>query len=412
MIKKSKSLLIIFVNIVLVLALLELTLSLIMYPLPTYVIRHNYPNDKVETTSGIVSASWTSNNLGFHDRDHKRGKLKNTSRILAVGDSFLDGPQNIPLPMHLENALESKFKAIDVINLSRPGIDPDSYSYLVDFGLNTFKPDVVLVFIFQGNDFRDMERFLDQKTSSSFFTRYPQKSIFSNLLPRTSILISDIPKKKFIHKFQEAPQDMRWGRQSPVRDLPSISSRISEFIEAKPEEIETFLTERLTPAEIEELTRYGVRVDLLSYMVGVGMEVKLTPKLRIKNKRPELTSVDVADMQVKAVTRLLSQMEQNSVARGAEFYTVLIPTSDIDPFSAEMFKRLGSYDDPLFAGVRKPQMKSLQKALETQGTNVIVLADGLAGVKDTYLKFDTHWTDKGAKLSAEIVAQALADNLH
>ena len=58
----------------------------------TYLLPHNYAYAKVKTTAGPISAEWTSNSLGFHDREHERRKPPSGTRVVCIGDSFLDQP--------------------------------------------------------------------------------------------------------------------------------------------------------------------------------------------------------------------------------------------------------------------------------------------------------------------------------
>lgn len=400
----------VFVNVLLLLVVLEVSLSVVMHPLPTYAIRHNYPGDRVKTAAGPVSAEWVANALGFHDRDHRKGKIKDTTRILMVGDSFLDGPQQTPMPLHVDAALKGEPRNFDVINFSRPGIDTDTYDYLVTYGLKRYHPDIVIVAIYGGNDFRGMEVFQsDKEAAYSFFARYPEPSLLSAVAPRLSIFVHGVLEGQFLHRFQEPPLNRRWGSPQPARPLTDIATVISRYIQADPTEIKLFLEERLTDSEVQELTTFGVRLDLLAYMTGIGMGVDFTERLQIKNKRPEILSIDVASKQVQGVANLLGHMEQESKQSGAEFYVVLIPTSHVDPSSADLLTRLGAFEDPLFYGVRRVQLARLKTRLKSRGTPVIDLSDRLLGVEDTYLKFDTHWNDKGAEMSAEIIVEALLE---
>ena len=58
--------------------------------------------------------------------------------------------------------------------------------------------------------------------------------------------------------------------------------------------LETKMKGNLTDEELHELTTYGVRLDLLAYMIGIGLNADFTPKLAIKERRPEILDSKIA----------------------------------------------------------------------------------------------------------------------
>ncbi len=401
-------------NIVAVQILLELGLKLVMIPVwPSYFLPHNYPFSQVKTTAGTVSASWTLNSQGFHDIEHEFGKITAKTRIVTIGDSFLAGPQQEPLPILLNSNLLKHRDNIEVINLSRPGIDTNKYYLLLKHALAAYQPDVVLLFIYEGNDFRAMEHYSPElyEQPASFFERHPQASYYGSIFPRSSIFLSDILRNRFIHQWSQTPENSRWGRPHPKRNLQQISSDIAEHIEIDREVIYQFLSDKLTPEELDELTGFGVRIDLLAYMISRGLDAKFTSKLGVKEYRPEVTSKKIETDQVESVHAFIKTMNNLCSQKNIEFYSVLIPTSYIDPDAQDMYTRLGAGQDPLFVKTRQRQIIKLQQLLtDKDSIKVIDLRNQLEGKPGTYLKFDTHWNTIGAKMSADYVSEYLIEH--
>lgn len=405
--------LIIAFNIILFQILLEIGLKFIMVPAwPTYFLPRHYPNSVIQTTAGPVFAEWITNSQGFHDKEHDFGRSADNVRIVTIGDSFLDGPQQEPLPFHLDTLLKKKHRGTEVINLSRPGIDTNLYYVLFKHGLRSYSPDIIIVFIFEGNDFRVMEHvtpaLYDQPVS--FFRRYPQASYYGLIFPRSSIFWADIFQRRFVHRWSTFPEHSRWGKPKPVRSLEEISTDITKYIKANSSQVRTFLTDRLSTAELDELTQFGVRIDLLAYMTSFGLKAKFKPKLGIKEHRPEISDVSVAAKQVASVLSFIKRMNDISTKKGVEFYTVLIPTSYVDADCHSLYTRLGAADDPLFVGTRKKQMEALKQGLLEEGIQAVDLRPLLSHEKGLYLKFDTHWNLKGVKRISQVLSNYLLEN--
>lgn len=96
----------------------------------------------------------TLNAGGFNDRDHPIDRpARVTTRIVALGDSFAFGV--VPRPSNYLTLIEQSLSAdgiVELINLGVSGTNPHDYrAVLVDEGLK-FRPDLVLVSLYVGND--------------------------------------------------------------------------------------------------------------------------------------------------------------------------------------------------------------------------------------------------------------------
>lgn len=94
------------------------------------------------------------NSLGFKDKEFSEKKAKGY-RIVALGDSFAFGvvPYQDNYLTLVESQLQKEHPEVDVLNMGIVGIGPKDYlSLFIREGL-AFKPDLVLLSFFVGNDF-------------------------------------------------------------------------------------------------------------------------------------------------------------------------------------------------------------------------------------------------------------------
>lgn len=95
------------------------------------------------------------NSMGYRDGEFgKKGKY----RILSLGDSFTMGlvvPQEKTFSKRLETKLGSE---VEVLNLGILGLGPDQELTILEEDGPKLKPDAVLLNIFPGNDFFDLEK--------------------------------------------------------------------------------------------------------------------------------------------------------------------------------------------------------------------------------------------------------------
>lgn len=110
---------------------------------------------------GDVRTSWFINRLGFRDGDYSFTKAKNTLRLLVLGDSLtfglgVEGPESFPKILETDlNKNSGLDKFYEVLNMGILGYGPVEYlnTYL-EVG-RTFKPDILIVGFFLGNDSLD-----------------------------------------------------------------------------------------------------------------------------------------------------------------------------------------------------------------------------------------------------------------
>ena len=103
-----------------------------------------------------VNWNFQLNSDGFHDKEFLNNKAS-LYRILGIGDSFSFGivPYEKNYLTLIESHLSRTKETVEIFNMGIPSIGPKDYlSLLVKEGLD-FRPDMVLLSFFIGNDFND-----------------------------------------------------------------------------------------------------------------------------------------------------------------------------------------------------------------------------------------------------------------
>jgi len=126
---------------------------------PTFLLSESSYN-RFRGRSGTVVFGMPLNSGGFKDVEHPRDKPAGTYRIVALGDSFAFGsvPYGDNYLTLLGQRLSTETRPVEVINMGVSGAGPQDYlALLLDEGL-AYRPDLVLVSFFVGNDFTDTKR--------------------------------------------------------------------------------------------------------------------------------------------------------------------------------------------------------------------------------------------------------------
>lgn len=99
-----------------------------------------------------------TNSQGFRDREHTMARSGAGPRILALGDSFTWGAgvsYDDVFVTRLERRLKAAWKEAEIINLGVPAWGPhEEFHLLKTYGIR-FKPDLVMLNFFVGNDIQN-----------------------------------------------------------------------------------------------------------------------------------------------------------------------------------------------------------------------------------------------------------------
>jgi hypothetical protein len=98
------------------------------------------------------------NREGFHDIDHAREKPDGVTRILILGDSFIEALQ-VPLEANvarrLQAALDAEGKKVEVISMGTSGFGTAGELLLYERFGRAYAPDIVILNFYVGNDVRN-----------------------------------------------------------------------------------------------------------------------------------------------------------------------------------------------------------------------------------------------------------------
>ncbi|MGH1385948.1 hypothetical protein [Kordia sp.] len=127
--------------------------------------------DNWGTPQQKISTERRTNNLGFRDDDDATEKKPNEFRVLVAGDSHTDGVLRYNTQSFV-NIWEQKLNAADTTtyyNCMNGGVGyytfRNYHGFLKKFAY--LQPDVFLINVFTGNDFRETVKFEDDRTSIS-----------------------------------------------------------------------------------------------------------------------------------------------------------------------------------------------------------------------------------------------------
>jgi len=164
-----------------------------------------------EKTDDFGLLTHHTNSLGFVDSEHEMEKQENVYRILFLGDSFTEAVQ-VPLDKTFFKALEERLNALntdkrfEVISMGVSSYSTDhEYLVLKEFGLK-YKPDLVILIFFAGNDVFYNSVTLSNEPSKPYFDfkngkleqiRYPQPVVHNRLV---SFIINNFQSPRFFYK--------------------------------------------------------------------------------------------------------------------------------------------------------------------------------------------------------------------
>ena len=164
-------------SLIITLFILEIVIRIVHFEPPQYVTP-----EKMSETKGLytrnASAHWygqlgsilefenivQTNSLGLHDTNHSLQKKPSVFRILCLGDSFVEAYQ-VPLKDTFFKILENELNGVKQGPLANKKIETIAFGQsgsgslaelrgLTGWGFQ-FSPDLVILFVFTQNDFKD-----------------------------------------------------------------------------------------------------------------------------------------------------------------------------------------------------------------------------------------------------------------
>jgi lysophospholipase L1-like esterase len=114
----------------------------------------------------------TINSAGFRDRERAREKPRGVRRVIVLGDSMTEAfqvPLEATFAARLESTLHAREPRVEVLNMGLTAIGPAQAYLLYHARARAYSPDVVVMMLFMGNDFRNSSFELEGKP----YLRYP-----------------------------------------------------------------------------------------------------------------------------------------------------------------------------------------------------------------------------------------------
>jgi hypothetical protein len=372
----------------------------------TYWLPQHAPRTDVVARLGTRRHEWTTNSLGFHDRDHARAPASGARRIVCIGDSFLDGPTDPSLPQLLESTVRARESSFEAINLSAPGIGPRTYlALLTELGLR-MAPQRVLVFLYEGNDLGGMQSFDPEAwiAERPLFAPLPRKSWLRSALPHVATVASFVEHGGLPTRFSPPHADLCWALPKLPARPERLANRLSRWLATPPDRLLAHLQATLTSEEIEAITTGPTRIEVLACAVGSGLELPLRSQELADTARGDPPELERA--QVAATVATLRVMARACSERGIAFGVVLVPTALADPACRDRYLRLGCGRLPRFL-TESDVEATLGPELRRAGLEVLDLAPVFESEPGGYSTFELHWNERGVATAARAVAEWL-----
>jgi len=329
---------------------------------------------------GVFDVSVKVNSAGFRDREHVVANPAGIRRIALLGDSFLEAIQ-VPFEHSITSLLQDRMPDREFLNFGVSGTGTArQYLALRHYAL-PYKPDVVALFFFAGNDISDNSRRLQGRP----YVPYP---IFT---PTGRLALHASGEPIF----------------SPFSDQSSRLSSVTGILK------DYWKSYRL----VRELVDKSPAVHRALYRAKLAS----TPQEAISSPagdhfgfyeiyRPELRK-DWNEAWVVTQDLLLATRDL-AISHGAEFFVVLIPAAwEACPEHWEsILKKFPAMRDASLDTERP--LTRFSMFLEANGVPFLNLLPAFRKDADKcqslYVHDDAHWTSAGHALATELVAPRFA----
>lgn len=362
--------------------------AMVRWWIPVSNVRYYYNSQTGTTLAPNSRMRWVSagsydnivetNSLGFHDKEHKWKKKTTAFRIIALGDSYLEGLQ-VPVASLFSQKLEKRLEdshgheMVEVINLGLSGRGPAQHYRILETIGGKLNPDLVILGVTVSNDFRD---------SSPIFNPAPYKPIYT---------VNEKNNEITLTRFQ----------------VPSIFS-IQSLLQRS----------ALAYAIVHLSSRFGAFHDAL---IKIGLLPKTTPPTQVDvasvedEKIPFGYQIYLQDppndwKEAKKITlRMISEINRLAMNQGASLIVFAVPADEVIKLSEEDFKRSQTADSIDFT----LPYRELEAFLSLEN---IAYVDLVAPFRQNFQEtgemlrweYDGHWNEGGHELAAQVLAQTVS----
>ncbi|OGU16339.1 MAG: hypothetical protein A2076_02855 [Geobacteraceae bacterium GWC2_53_11] len=337
------------------------------------------------------------NSWGQRDNERAREPLPDSYRTICIGDSFLEDGAAIPLPVRMEERLKSRGLARhEVINLGVSATDPDEYFYRVkNIGL-PMKPKHCVLLFSAASDFIQAPTLL---SFGGISATYPRESLLhmiglgslnhvlsNNWRPMLRAWFDGGSLLEHETKLAAKFRATRNGAETEATLLSFFPAEKQQLLkdvlqQSPPEVRDQFYAVLRTPDEGKFHSHY----------------LNLATRNAMGEAAPIFTASEYSYLWIKKTADLCRK-------RGVAFTLVVIP----DPFSVDS-RMIAQWrpvaDMKAYMQSKDDATNRLIQHAESEKMDVVDLREVLRKTPGAYLNMDGHWSQYGADIVAEFLAQ-------
>ena len=355
------------------------------------------------------------NSWAVRDRERTIAKPEHNFRAVFVGDSFVESrftPRSVPAAV--EARLHGRWPNLEAVNLAVGATDPRSYFFRIRDVALSLQPDLLLLFIYAGNDFMPPDQ--GYSVWPKLIDESPGGSLVGLVMPRTNwLLVNRLDLAAFFRSRAKAPANDEVKLYEAVTSPPAERLRRTvEYVRAYhfPDLSEQKVAEVLGRGDqrfLEIATPHeGEQEYLLDWMFDSLMSWE-TGEFDVPARREDAGGF-AGNGQVEATLSWIRATAEMAKGHGVPLRVFLAPVGLGDPHYVEFWKPW-----PRAFGwnyICDEWQGRLASALDRERISFVDLRADLAGVPGTYRKLDGHWSRKGKAIVADRVAAELAALAH
>lgn len=352
------------------------------------------PNIDVWLRTTDYSINFQTNSKGFNDVEHIYMKPPGVSRVVVLGDSFMEAYQ-VPLSASFAQQLSLKLnqwskmnEQVEVINLGVGGYGTTQEYLMLQEQGSKYEPDIVLLTWLPVNDVRNNHKGLETMLWGGPDTAKVRGRPFAIIEPG-SVLSIEPPDEEFMYQWLNSYKEKRNQKQLGIH---------------KDDLLLWYYLERLIGRmKVQKIPKYDPNVWLGGYINAFDTSLS---RWDVTNEEYELLWSEA-----EAVTwHVLNEMKLYSEKIGAQFCVFTVPTR----FQVEAGYRnsiVAKFPSLLF-DLEKLNNK-LKQFTEQENICLIDLLPEFIKIFESngnplhHQYDDRHWNKYGHELAADLIAEAL-----
>ena len=350
-------------------------------------IRHRPPNKRYIYTQVDVPSeirSYPNPPLGHPDvpiiltsdeNGYRNSHITDQYDIVVVGDSFAAGSrvsdeQTWPV-------LLSELSGKSLYNLGTSGTNVFNYiSSLIAKGLK-LKPKIVVLMIYEGNDFKRLPR-QEEVAEASFADKLKDSPLSASLKVLSRSILEPINATKTVPEYSES---LSW---MPVK-IDAQNGKESHYYSFKPHRVDYLMTEQ---SSFENSKIWQANASLLDKFLSLSEEHNFIPVVAYAPSKPHVV-MPYFDVQAEDFKHFLSYKKKN-LPGAAKVKSSFYDNLDAKELTVEAYCRNRGIS---FVSTTK-RLQSMTEA----GSQM-------------YYTYDQHWTPKGNEVVADLIYRHLSQIL-